>query len=314
MQHLRETLIQVADNQIAYLAQRSKELDQETRVTVYTFDDTVKCVIFDKDVLRLPSIRSHYRIGGMTALIDATLLSQQDLAWTAQMYGDHAFLTYVLTDGMNNVNNHRAGELACRLAELPDNWTVAAFVPDQTGMFEAKKFGFPKDNIAIWDTSTKGLGEAGETIRRVTDSYMVNRSTGIRGTRSLFSMGTDALNTQTVKDAHLNQLANGTFQLLDVKTGGYIREWVENRGMVYILGKAYYQLTKLETIQPGKQIAVVEKTTGKVFTGANARDMLGLPAMAVRVKPEDNPLFEVYVQSTSTNRKLLPGTKLLLLT
>lgn len=313
MSNLREQLVKVADNQIAYLAQRSQELDQETRITVYTFDDLVRCAIYDKDVLRLPSIRQHYKIGGMTALIDATLKSQDDLALTAQVYGDHSFLTYVLTDGQENRSKARPDVLARRLAALPDNWTVAVFVPDQTGKFEAKKFGFPADNIAVWDTSAKGLAEVGETIRSTTDAFMRGRSSGIRGTRTLFSMGVDALNTQTVRDAHLNQLSSKKYQLLDVNSDSYIREFVEGRGIVYILGSAYYPLTKTETIQPDKQIAVVEKATGNVYTGSNARNLIGLPDMEVRVKPDRNPLFDVYVQSRSVNRKLLRGTKLLLL-
>jgi outer membrane lipoprotein-sorting protein len=49
-------LVKVADKQIAYLAQRSKELDQETRITVYTFatkdyygSPDIRCLIYDKD-------------------------------------------------------------------------------------------------------------------------------------------------------------------------------------------------------------------------------------------------------------------------
>src|SRR6478736_3792709 len=79
MAHLARDVVKVVDSQIAYLAQRSKDLDREVRVSVYTFDDTVKCVIFDKDVLRMPSIASLYRIGGLTALIEATMKSQEDL-------------------------------------------------------------------------------------------------------------------------------------------------------------------------------------------------------------------------------------------
>jgi hypothetical protein len=313
MAALRETLIKVADNQIAYLAQRSRELDQETRVTVYTFDDNVQCAIYDKDALRLPSIRPHYRIGGMTALIDATLKSQDDLAQTAQLYGDHAFLTYVLTDGAENRSRARPDALARRLATLPENWTVAVFVPNQTGVFEAKKFGFTADNIAVWDTSTQGLTEVGETIRRTTDTYMQSRSTGLRGSRSLFSMDMSSLNAQTVRDAKLSQLAPGTFRLLPVHTDGYIREWLHAQGHRYEVGTAFYELTKPETIQAGKAIAVLEKATGHVFTGQGARNLLGLPAMEVRVQPGYNPLYDVFVQSTSVNRKLIRGTRLLLL-
>jgi hypothetical protein len=46
----RNNLIRVADGQIKYLAQRSQELDQETRVSVYSFNEEVECLIYDKDV------------------------------------------------------------------------------------------------------------------------------------------------------------------------------------------------------------------------------------------------------------------------
>lgn len=93
MSHLSRKVVEVADQQIAYLARRSQELDQETRVTVYVFADKVECVIYDKDVLRMPSLKQMYRAGGMTALLAATLKSQRELAQTAQLYGDHSFLT-----------------------------------------------------------------------------------------------------------------------------------------------------------------------------------------------------------------------------
>lgn len=73
MRRLSHKVVEVADQQIAYLARRSQELDQETRVTVYVFADQVECVIYDKDVLRMPSLKQMYRVGGMTALLAATL-------------------------------------------------------------------------------------------------------------------------------------------------------------------------------------------------------------------------------------------------
>lgn len=308
-------LIKVADDQIGYLAQRSKDLDQETRITVYTFADTVKCVIYDKDVLRLPSIKEHYRPEGMTALIDAAIKSQQDLMFTPTMYGDHSFLTFILTDGQENRSRHRPQALTEVLHQQPDNWTVAVLVPDQRGKFEAKKFGFPADNIAIWDaTSAHGVAEAGKTIRAATDTFMVNRSSGIRGTRTMFSTGAEALNVQTVKAAGVQMLTPGTYSVHLVNEVASIRDFVDaGLGVRFQLGKAFYQLSKLETIQPQKMIAVRNKKTGHVYSGDAARQIIGLPNIEVRVRPEFNPEFEVFVQSTSTNRKLMPGTKLLLL-
>src|SRR5688572_3626524 len=129
MNSRREKVVQVADNQIKYLATRSEELDQETRVSVYTFNTQVRCLIYDKDVLRLPSLRGLYKPSGMTALIDATIKSQEDLAATAQLYGDHAFLTYVLTDGAENASRKKSTALKSKLESLPENWTVAVLVP-----------------------------------------------------------------------------------------------------------------------------------------------------------------------------------------
>lgn len=309
----RAELVKVADAQIAYLAKRSEELDQETRITVYTFNSRVECVFYDKDVLRLPSIKEFYSPRGNTALIDATLKSQDDLSKTAQLYGDHSFLTFVLTDGEENASSRSPYDLNSYLPHLLDNWTVAVLVPDQRSKFEAKKFGFPADNIAIWDATTnKGFVEAGETIRRATDNYFTLRSQGIRGSRSIFSMGADTLNKKAVKAAKLIALPKGTFQLLPVDRAFPIREWVQEQGFSFTLGCAFYQLTKTESIQPQKNIAIMEKKSKKVFVGREARDMLGLPDMEVRVKPQYNPDFDVFVQSTSVNRKLVPGTNLLI--
>jgi hypothetical protein len=310
----RRALIDVADGQVEYLARRSQELDQETRVSIYTFSNTVECLVYDKDVLRLPSIASLYRVGGMTALIDATLKSLDDLSHQPELYGDHAFLTFVLTDGQENRSFNRPDTLRTRLSQLKSHWTVGVLVPDQRSVFEAKGFGFPAENIAVWDTtSAKGVVEVGETIRNATENFMQARSQGVRGTRSLFSTGLDAVNANTVR-MNLTPLSQSAYDILPVHHSAPIREYVYSRGLDYVIGKGFYQLTKTESIQAQKQIAIREKATGQIFWGDAARDILGLPRnMEVRVKPEQNPEYDVFVQSTSVNRKLIPNTDLLVL-
>ncbi|WP_407555361.1 vWA domain-containing protein [Streptomyces sp. Pv4-95] len=325
MSHLSRKVVDVADQQIAYLARRSKELDQETRVTVYVFADKVQCVIYDKDVLRMPSLKQMYRVGGMTALLAATLKSQQELAQTAQLYGDHSFLTFVLTDGQENAS-HRcpdapAGnprEMVQAVAKLvgtqEDNWTLAVLVPDQMGKREAMQCGFPRDNIAIWDaTSTQGLEEAGQVIRQATENFMMGRAQGIRGSRAVFSTGADAVNKDTIEAAGLTPVKPSRYQLIPVARDAAIRDWVTECGHTYRTGCAFYQLSKSEKIQAKKQIAVLEKKTDRVYSGPEARALLGLPDTEVRVKPDHNDDFTIFVQSTSVNRKLVPHTRLLLM-
>jgi hypothetical protein len=314
MDPYRKQVIEVADNQIAHLAKRSKELDQETRVTVYTFNQGVECIFYDKDVLRLPSIASHYRPDGATALIDATMQSIHDLAQTPELYGDHAFLVYVLTDGEENRSRNAPQTLAARIGSLPSHWTVAAFVPNQGGKHEAKKFGFPADNVAVWDVSAKGVTEVGETIRKATENFMMGRATGTRGTRNLFSMDSAVSKVSVADMKMLDRLHFGQYRVLEVDADQPIAPFVEKHtARKYSMGEAYYALTKKETVQANKAIAIYDKKTREVFTGVNARAILGLPDYEVKVDAANHPHFEIFIQSTSVNRKLIAGTKLLLL-
>ncbi|MFE1547587.1 vWA domain-containing protein [Streptomyces sp. NPDC058718] len=325
MSHLSNKVVEVADQQIAYLARRSRELDQETRVTVYVFADKVECVIYDKDVLRMPSLKKLYRVGGMTALLAAALKSQRELAQTAQLYGDHSFLTFVLTDGQENASHRCPGApardprelvqaVAGMIATQEDNWTLAVLVPDQMGKREAMQCGFPKENIAIWDaTSTQGLEEAGQVIQQATEKFMVGRAQGIRGSRAVFSMGADAVNKDTIKAAGLAPVDPSKYQVIPVARDVAIREWVLESGHTYRTGCAFYQLSKPEKIQAKKQIAVLEKKTDRVYTGPEARALIGLADVEARVKPDHNDDFTIFVQSTSVNRKLVSHTRLLLM-
>jgi hypothetical protein len=319
MEPVSKDLIKVADNQIKYLAKRSTELDQETRVTVYSFNTTgyvgnakqnIECLIYDKDVLRMPSISELYSVDGATPLIDATITALDDLAMTPEKYGEHSFLVYVLTDGEENASRNKAINLTAKIGQLPDNWTLATFVPNQVSVHEAKRFGFPAQNIAVWDATTQaGVNEMGEKIRQTTETFMVNRSKGIRGTKNLFSLDTPSLDAV---DQTLKSLNWGQFRLLDVEETGRIDEFVESRlGRPYKLGEAYYQLMKPETIQPQKDVAILSKK--KLYVGHEARTLLGLPDFNVKVSPGDHPDYEVFVQSTSVNRKLIEGTKLLVM-
>lgn len=355
MSHLREKVISVVDRQVAYFAKRSKELDQETRITVYTFSDRVACIVWDKDVLRLPSIREFYSPHGNTALIDASLQALDDADKIPEMYGDHAHLIWVVTDGEENASGRDKArstglywqtpvdlieKLKHRMGHLKDNVTVACMVPNQSAVFTAKQYGFPAGNVAVWDaTSAHGLEEASMTMQRTTDSYMQARATGVRSTTKLFDIGANVVNAQAILDAGLKPLDYSEYDLVPIPPlkglvkpadydekkrrkpwkahGGRIDEFVQNvRGGQYIAGQAYYQLVegKTERIQPSKNVAVVNKKTERVYTGPEARKLIGLPHdMEVRVKPTGSDDYLVYVQSKSPNRLLVVGSKLLIM-
>ena len=313
MNGLTNEVVKVFDAQIKHLALRSKELDQETRVTVYLFNNNVSCLIYDKDVLRLPSLKDYYHANGGTALIDGTITALDDLALTPQKYGDHAFLTYVLTDGEENSSRNTQFNLSDKLKKLADNWTVAVLVPNQTGVHEAKKFGFPANNIQIWSATVGGVEKAGETIKAATDNFMAARAKGLRSTKNLFDLDVTKLDSTTVATT-LTQLAATQYLLIPVQSDSVIKPLVESwTKQPYVSGASYYQLTKPEKIQSYKQICVQDKVNGKVYSGVNARNLLNLPNQEVKVNPASHGTFDIFVQSTSVNRKLIKGTKLLVI-
>src|SRR5690348_6258385 len=90
-------VVKVADTQIANLADTSKFHDQETRVTICTFSSPeyhdgqiIKVPIYDKDVLRMPSMAGFYRAYGNTSLCDAMLKVIDDIEEIPMKYGDHS--------------------------------------------------------------------------------------------------------------------------------------------------------------------------------------------------------------------------------
>lgn len=313
-----KAVIKAVDAQIASLAEMSTKMDQETRVTVVIFDEVVDVLVYDKDVLRLPSIAEYYKPRGMTALVDATLKSIEDLEKIPELYSDHAYLLFVVTDGAENRSGSTPSALSRKVQSLKDNWTVAALVPDMMGEQYAMKCGFPPGNILQWDTTTAaGFERAADQIKAATSTFMQNRATGLRGSRSVFSTGAEAVNTQSVQS--LVPLDTSSYQLIHVSNDSVMRnkeikKWVEQEaGHRYVTGSAFYELTKSEKIQPHKKIAVMEKKTKKVYSGREARDLIGLPQMEVRVRPDFNPDYSIFVQSTSTNRHLVGNTTLLLM-
>jgi hypothetical protein len=309
----RETVVKVVDSQITYLAQRSRDLDQETRITVYVFGsrDRNRCLVYDKDVLRMPSIAKLYRPSGMTALMDATALMLNDLAMTPTKYGDHSFLAFVITDGLENNSLISRTDFRDKVSALPETWTLGILVPDAMGIHEAKSLGFHPGNISIWSTtSSTGVEEVGESIRRATDTHMTTISKGLRPDgRSLFVADVDPKEISSV----LTPLTSGSYQLLDVKEDSRADDFSRLYANRFVLGQVFYQLgDKSVKIQPQKEIAILKD--GKVFMGRAARDMLGLPSdKEVRVRAGQHKNYTILVQSTAPNRKLLAGTKALIL-
>lgn len=309
---LENSIVEVFDNQIKHLKIRSAELEQEARISVYLFNEKVECLFFDIDVNKVPSLSRFYKANGDTAMIDAMLKVISDLSKINTMYGDHAFLIYCLTDGQNRINNNLANKLNKEIISLPENYTTGALVPDADGIFECKKFGFPANNIKVWETTKRGAEEVSNTMSSATDHYMMARSSGLRSTKNLFSLDASNLRSAEVK-RKLEELKPYEYELLNVNKESYIKDYIESWRLPFVKGSNYYQITKPETLQSYKQICIQDKVNGKIYTGIKARELLGIPDFEVKVNPNNYGKYNVFIQSSSSNRKLVKGTQLIVL-
>jgi hypothetical protein len=312
----------------------SEKQNQETRVAIYTFADKAQCVVSERDVMRLPEIGDVYEPYGNTALCDAGILVLDDIKLVCQKYGSHGFLVYFLTDGEENRSHPVArANLPKRLADLPENVTVACLVPEgrnysgNTCAEDAIRYGFPPGNVATWNiNAADGVKKAVQsTMRTATANYMTARASGLPGSTTLFSTSSAADNEAAVKQ-NLTPLSTDEYTLIPVvpppaSNNGKpweIKLFAEHCGHRYTAGySGYYELVATkkkpsEVIQGNKKIIVVEKATNQAFGGDAARSLLDLTNETKRVRPKDYPGYKIYVLSGSVNRHLVPGTHLLI--
>jgi len=119
-----------------------------------------------------------------------------------------------------------------------------------------------------------------------------------------------------VKDTNLLPVDPSRFQVLGVTKDQDIKSFVLDSGASFVVGRGFYEWTKRETIQEKKEVVLVDKVSGDMWCGTVARDMIGLP-MGQRgdLSPSQaydvNRQYQVFIQSTSNNRKLMKGTKFL---
>lgn len=101
--------------------------------------------------------------------------------------------------------------------------------------------------------------------------------------------------------------------MIDVEDDQSIQEFVnENLAAPFKPGRGFYELTKSSKVQSYKEIVLRDKRNGDMYTGKAARELVGLPGGEdARLKPVELERFDVFIQSTSFNRKLLGGTKFL---
>ncbi|XP_035678540.1 uncharacterized protein LOC118417194 [Branchiostoma floridae] len=103
------------------------------------------------------------------------------------------------------------------------------------------------------------------------------------------------------------------FETLKVPNKTKIRDFVKDNKLEFAKGKGFYQLTKPETIQRYKEVVARRKTDGAYVSGDAVRKVLGIPQddSNFSLNKKNIPDFDVFIQSTSYNRVLVPNTEFL---
>ena len=220
-----------------------------------------------------------------------------------------AAIMFVITDGHDTEGGLNEVVANIRKAQATDKWTIGAFCPQgATGVFTA--LGIPPGNVKEWERSKAGFTQMQNVSVSSTVNYtQTTRGSGQTYSTNLFTPNLATLKTKTVKKELTDRSKD--FKSWTVEKEAGIQEFVESKSYKFVIGAGYYPLTKPEKVQAYKAVAIVKKGTKEVYTGAEARELLGLPDVDTKVVPGNHGDWDIYVQSTSHNRKLVRGTKLL---
>lgn len=318
---IRNDVVAQFNKQVEVIKENVVRTGQKTYVTLQTFATNVDAFnYFDVDVNKLKTLdNSDYVPSGMTALFDAIGKTVETLEKFNLDKNDDSFLVIVITDGEENQSRHYA---AIRLTDLikrvtkTDRWSFAFLVPPG-GKDKLLTFGVPEGNIQEWEATHRGTEIATRSLSLGTSSYFTGRTQGLASTQSYFTP--DLTNVTAAKMQRKLEDASTEFLRLNVNHDCRIDKYVDMAtGNLYVIGSGYYQLTKSEKVQDYKGIIIREKSTNKLFAGRNGEDlkevrrMLKLPTNTIQLHKNISPDFDIFIKSTSVNRKLLSGTILLL--
>ena len=315
MGYLLGQVIKAVNDQIDTIKAEAKKTGQETTATFVTFANRdIKERFFQRELDRLQPIdRSDYSPGGNTPLLDAVGKTIEHMLQQKDATDENvSFLIITVTDGEENSSHeYNSRSLAEKLkkCQATDRWSFAFLAPPG-GKSTLMGLGVPEGNIMEWEATQAGLHRASVALNMSTQGFYATRASGQRSTKGYFVTDMSKVDPAEVR----RNCANISSQVKFAATNGVratIRDFCEqNFGGAYLKGAAFYELVKPETVQEYKKVIIVDKVTGDVYGGPDARRILGLPNYNVRVKPGDHGNWTIYVQSTSFNRMLPPKTKL----
>lgn len=313
--NLRNSVIKLTNKLLSANKDASTKEKQKTEVSIITFDypDNIEYIYEGVNINRAREItREDYVPNGSTALFDAVGQAINDgLADPNSEDENVSFLLVAITDGGENASvkyNHNINQLIQK-AQNKGNWTITFQVPKGYSN-TLSRLGISRDNIREWEPTERGIKDVEVSTSAGFNSYYNSRSRGVRS-MSNFYVQTDLSHlTPRQLKRELIDLSD-EYGIFTAPNEMQIRDFVESKTKKeYKKGQAYYQLLKNELVQSNKEILIFDKASTAIYGGDEARDLIGLPiGQNAKVNPGNHANYEIFVQSTSVNRKLLRGNK-----
>lgn len=277
----------------------------------------VKRVVVNSDVNALEHITDYRADGHGTPLFD----SVGDLIEQFQSVPDRndenvSFLVMAITDGYENRSvRYNADTISRKIRELTatDRWTFVFRVP-RGHASRLSRLGIPEGNILEWDQTQAGVETAAKHDSAAFTQYFKTRSTGATSVDKFYSNLSEVSSKDV--EANLTDISQEVtiWPVSKAEDGFAIRDFVEGRlkGDKMLKGAGFYQLTKTEKkVQEYKKILIRDRNTEAVYYGQSAKQLMGVPARGdFRLAPGDHSHYDIFIQSTSVNRKLKTGTSL----
>lgn len=293
----------------------SAQEKQDTIVSVVECGGTVQTTILNSSINTLLPLGRYHTSGG-TPLFS----SVEEAIRICEAVPDFndpnvSFLVYVTTDGDETERPAYGPTLGKKIRErqASDRWTFAFRVPRGSAR-HLVEMGIPEGNVMEWDQSARGMAQAQAQSQEAFRTYYSERSLGVRSSVTFYA----SLKDVTVEEikAQLEDISSKVvlFPVAEAEHGHQIREFVESRLKGPMKkGAAFYQLTKAEdNVQANKKVCIRDKSSNAIYYGDAARQMLGLPLHSdVKLKPDNLGNYDVFIQSTSVNRKVQKGSQIL---
>lgn len=324
MRPLRQQVESEVESQVAEIKKNAAKLGQPTSLTIYVFADDVRELAHYEDVFTFKTF-SYPFPDGWTALFDGVGVAITDFQrsqFVNRWDQNTSYLVITVTDGQENrsrrFNQFSLGQLM-RSVEMTDRWTFVFSVP-RGGRSALSSFGIPQGNIQEWDQTVDGVEKMSAATQHGLGTFYTSRSRGLRSVSNFFEPDMTRVSPRAIQN--LNDLSRN-FHTWNVDQASPIREFVEGKiaqqpalartvGRSYQIGRGYYQLTKAEEVQAGKDFVILDKNTNAMYGGDQARQLIGCPMnTSFKIKPGNLGQYELFIKSTSVNRKLIPGTKML---